>query len=114
MKGLFQCPPRAAPWVYVAISKAPCRGKSFINHLVLKLLPLQDDEFGDRQNPRRVGQTGQKFRVILCPTDFTDLHRYNEKKGLYATMNGWRIDPFFVVSGIPMDGTMRSDGALHG
>ena len=46
MKGLFQCPPRAAPWVYVAISKAPCKGKSFINHLVLKLLPLQGDEFG--------------------------------------------------------------------
>ena len=43
---LFQCPPRAAPWVYVAISKAPCKGKSFINHLVLKLLPLQGDEFG--------------------------------------------------------------------
>ena len=24
-------------------TKAPCKGKSFINHLVLKLLPLQGD-----------------------------------------------------------------------
>ena len=30
---------------------------------------------------------------VLCPTDFTDLHRYNDK-GLYATMNRWRIDPW--------------------
>ena len=30
--------------------------------------------------------------LVLCPTDFTDLHRYNDK-GLYATMNRWRIDP---------------------
>ena len=27
----------------IAASKAPCKGKSFINHLVLKLLPLQGD-----------------------------------------------------------------------
>ena len=45
----------------------------------------------------RVGQTGQKFRFVLCPIDFTDLHRYNEKKGLYATMVGWRIDPFYCI-----------------
>ena len=45
MKGLFQCPPRAAPWVYIAISKAPCKGKSFVNCLILlKLLPLQGDK----------------------------------------------------------------------
>ena len=29
----------------VAISKAPCKGKSFVNCLVLKLLPLQGDRF---------------------------------------------------------------------
>ena len=28
--------------------------------------------------------------LVLCPTDFTDLHRYNDK-GLYATMNRWHI-----------------------
>ena len=29
----------------IAISKAPCKGKSFVNCLVLKLLPLQGDKF---------------------------------------------------------------------
>ena len=29
----------------MAISKAPCKGKSFVNCLVLKLLPLQGDKF---------------------------------------------------------------------
>ena len=29
----------------IAISKAPCKGKSFVNCLVLKLLPLQGDRF---------------------------------------------------------------------
>ena len=29
----------------MAISKAPCKGKSFVNCLVLKLLPLQGDRF---------------------------------------------------------------------
>ena len=65
---LFQCPPRAAPWVYIAISKAPCRGKSFINHLVLKLLPLQGDEFGDHENPGRcpgLGASALSGRVGL-------------------------------------------------
>mgnify|MGYP006991517721 CR=1 FL=1 len=31
--------------------------------------------------------------LVLCPTDYTDLHGYNDK-GLYATMNRWRIDPW--------------------
>ena len=30
----------------IAISKALCKGKSFINPWFLKLLPLQGDEFG--------------------------------------------------------------------
>ena len=29
----------------IAISKAPCKGKSFINPWFLKLLPLQGDKF---------------------------------------------------------------------
>ena len=29
----------------MAISKSPCKGKSFVNCLVLKLLPLQGDGF---------------------------------------------------------------------
>ena len=29
MKGLFQCPPRAAPWVMMDASLSPCKGKSF-------------------------------------------------------------------------------------
>ena len=28
MKGLFQCPPRAAPWVMMDASLSPCKGKS--------------------------------------------------------------------------------------
>ena len=34
MKGLFQCPPRAAPWVIMFANLAPCKGKSFINFRV--------------------------------------------------------------------------------
>ena len=37
---LFQCPPRAAPWVYIAISKAPCKGKSFVIAGALKAFAL--------------------------------------------------------------------------
>ena len=29
----------------IAISKSPCKGKSFINSGILKLLPLQGDRF---------------------------------------------------------------------
>ena len=29
MKGLFQCPPRAAPWVIMNAKTSPCKGKSF-------------------------------------------------------------------------------------
>ena len=29
MKGLFQCPPRAAPWVIMDAPLSPCKGKSF-------------------------------------------------------------------------------------
>ena len=31
----------------IAISKSPCKGKSFINSGILKLLPLQGDRFAD-------------------------------------------------------------------
>ncbi len=40
MKGLFQCPPRATPWVVRCYKHTPCKGKSF-KVLVMKLLPLQ-------------------------------------------------------------------------
>ena len=29
MKGLFQCPPRASPWVIMVANLSPCKGKSF-------------------------------------------------------------------------------------
>ncbi len=29
MKGLFQCPPRASPWVVMFANLSPCKGKSF-------------------------------------------------------------------------------------
>ena len=29
MKGLFQCPPRATPWVVMFANLSPCKGKSF-------------------------------------------------------------------------------------
>ena len=46
MKGLFQCPPRASPWVITDAILSPCKGKSFVNCLVLlKFLPLQGDRF---------------------------------------------------------------------
>ena len=32
----------------IAIGKAPCKGKSFVNCLVLKLLPLQGDRFASK------------------------------------------------------------------
>ena len=41
MKGLFQCPSRASPWVNTDANLSPCKGKSFIITKYLKLLPLQ-------------------------------------------------------------------------
>ena len=41
MKGLFQCPLRASPWVITDANLSPCKGKSFIITKYLKLLPLQ-------------------------------------------------------------------------
>ena len=49
MKGLFQCPPRATPWVIMNANLSPCKGKSFTYRngfsifirCILKLLPLQ-------------------------------------------------------------------------
>ena len=42
MKGLFQCPPWAAPWVIMDASLSPCKGKSFKRiRQFTKLLPLQ-------------------------------------------------------------------------
>ena len=71
MKGLFQCPPRATPWVLLAYTKTPCKGKSFKN--IRKLLPLQGDFVNRVFNPGccpglgasalsgRVGQT-----ILAC------------------------------------------------
>ena len=41
MKGLFQCPPRASPWVNTDTNLSPCKGKSFKYLVIIKLLPLQ-------------------------------------------------------------------------
>ena len=43
MKGLFQCPPRATPWVITDANLSPCKGKSFKIPELIKLLPLQGD-----------------------------------------------------------------------
>ena len=36
MKGLFQCPPQGIALGIMAVNKAPCKGKSFVNCLVLE------------------------------------------------------------------------------
>ena len=36
MKGLFQCPPRAAPWVFMGANLSPCKGKSFKYQVIYK------------------------------------------------------------------------------
>ena len=40
MKGLFQCPPRAAPWVLEQIQKVALKGQKLS---ISKLLPFQGD-----------------------------------------------------------------------
>ena len=46
MKGLFQCPPWATPWVYIAISYAPCKGKSFINNNNMRTMKIMKRMMG--------------------------------------------------------------------
>ena len=42
MKGLFQCPPRASPWVIMDATLSLCKGKSFKEPgYFTRLLPLQ-------------------------------------------------------------------------
>ena len=45
MKGLFQCPPRATPWVLRRCPLAPCKGKSLEYMLLYNqfYLDLQDE-----------------------------------------------------------------------
>ena len=44
MKGLFQCPPRAAPWVMLANNKVALKGQKLCTlPSILKLLPFQGD-----------------------------------------------------------------------
>ena len=45
--------PGQRPGYNSIFSKAPCKGKSFTNRLVLKLLPLQGDRFAAIKNPGR-------------------------------------------------------------
>ena len=40
MKGLFQCPPRAAPWVIMDANLSPCKGKSFKYRAINKAFAL--------------------------------------------------------------------------
>ena len=40
MKGLFQCPPRASPWVLKDASLSPCKGKSFKAPAIYKAFAL--------------------------------------------------------------------------
>jgi len=43
---LFQCPPRAAPWVMLAKNKVALKGQKLCTlPSILKLLPLQGDKF---------------------------------------------------------------------
>ena len=45
--------PGQRPGYNSVFSKAPCKGKSFTNRLVLKLLPLQGDRFAAIKSPGR-------------------------------------------------------------
>ncbi len=49
MKGLFQCPPRASPWVMLAKSKVALKGQKLS---ISKLLPFQGDFFVSVLKPR--------------------------------------------------------------
>ena len=41
MKGLFQCPPRATPWVCdIEMVLTPCKGKSFYTAAIFKAFAL--------------------------------------------------------------------------
>ena len=40
MKGLFQCPPRASPWVIMNAKPSPCKGKSFKKQAINKAFAL--------------------------------------------------------------------------
>ena len=40
MKGLFQCPPRAAPWVLWTQDCRPVRAKAFKHQLIYKAFAL--------------------------------------------------------------------------
>ena len=40
MKGLFQCPPRATPWVFMCANLSPCKGKSFKTPGIYKAFAL--------------------------------------------------------------------------
>ena len=40
MKGLFQCPPRATPWVITFANLSPCKGKSFKTQAIFKAFAL--------------------------------------------------------------------------
>ena len=40
MKGLFQCPPRAAPWGIMDANLSPCKGKSFKYRAINKAFAL--------------------------------------------------------------------------
>ena len=37
---LFQCPPRAAPWVFMDANLSPCKGKSFQYQVINKAFAL--------------------------------------------------------------------------
>ena len=40
MKGLFQCPPRATPWVCVSYKKRPVRAKALKYQMICKAFAL--------------------------------------------------------------------------
>lgn len=47
------------------------------------------------------GGKGEAAGVISCPTDSTDFHRYNRKKGLYATIIGWQKQKGYKIQKAP-------------
>ena len=69
MKGLFQCPPRASPWVIMGATLSPCKGKSF--KLVIDYCLSLNDCAKIRQFP----DTTKYLRVIR--RDFQ--HAFNPK-----------------------------------
>ena len=99
MKGLFQCPPRASPWVIMGATLSPCKGKSFKTYdcsLSLndsaKIRQFPDTtkfqrvirrDFQHAFNPKPVKQSNSPFCAPQLILFQKRKHRVKEKKTQY-------------------------------